>query len=418
MMLRRALESRMPVFGGSYDIAEYASGLKILFGGGPTSSGVTINEGSAETLSSVYACVGFLTDQIAQVRCSLVDVTTKAPIRDSMLYTVLHDLPNPEMTAFDFRQTMMRWLLLWGNAYAQVMRDGSGQVIALWPLRTDRMKVDRTRGGTLRYTYDLPDGTKQAFAFNGDRPPIHHWRINALDGINGRSPIRLLRESLGLTKAAEEFGARWFGSGSRPSGILTSDQKLTVDGAKRMRDDWERLHAGTDQAHKVAVLEQGLKFQPITVPPEDAQFLETRNFQIEEVARIYRIPPYAIGHTKNSTSWGSGIESQKNGLVTFTIDPHLEQIAEASRRDFLGRRGFERYDIVHDTTKLQRGDLATRMGAYSTGLNAGVYRVNEVRAMEGLPAIDGGDEPMPFLSTSGAQANVGRTTPDGEGGTA
>ena len=414
MIFSRAMESRMPVFGGDYSIEQMSSGLRLLFGGGATASGATISESNAETLSSVYACVGFLSDQIAQVRCSLVDVRTKEPAYGD-LYTALHDLANPEMTAFDFRQTMTRWLLLWGNAYAQVIRNSSGQVVQLWPLRSDAMTIGRTDSGRLRYDYVTSDGKKTTWLFNGDYPPIHHWRINALDGINGRSPIRLLRESLGLTKAAEEFGARWFGSGSRPSGVLTSEQKLTADGAKRMRDDWERLHAGVDQAHKVAVLEQGLKFQPITVPPEDAQFLETRNFQIEEVARIYRIPPYAIGHTKNSTSWGTGIESQKNGLVTFTLDPHLEQIAQASRRDFLGRKGFEQYDIVHDTTRLQRSDLATRMSAYSTGLNSGVYRVNECRAMEGLPAIEGGDKPMPFLSTSGAQANV--VKPAGEGGT-
>ena len=402
-LLRRALEARFPVFTGDLSVAQYSSGLQLLFGGGPTKAGAEVSESTAESLGAVYACVGFLTDQIAQVRCSLVDVKTKDPILAHPLYAVLHDLPNAEMTAFDLRQVMTRWMLLWGDAYAQVVRNTSGQVVALWPLRSDQMTVDRDpRTNQKRYTYRTSDGSVQTFLFNADRPPIHHWMINSLDGITGRSPIRLLRESLGLTKAAEEFGARWFGSGSKPSGVLTTESKLTPESAKRMRDDWERLHQGMDQAHRVAVLEQGVKFQPITVPPEDAQFLETRNLQIEEVARIYRIPPYAIGHTKNSTSWGSGIESQKNGLVTFTIRPHLEQISQASKRDLLGIREFENYDIAHDTTDLQRGDLPTRMGAYSTGLNARVYTVNEVRTFENLPALPEGDAAMPFLSTMAA----------------
>lgn len=401
-LLRRSAESRMPMFGGEYDIAQYSSGLKLLFGGGPTAAGVSVQPETAEGLVAVYACVGFIADQIAQVRTQLVDVDTKAPVRSHPLYSVLHDLPNPEMTAFDIKQVMTRWYLLWGAAYAEVVRDSSGRVVALWPLRSDRMTVQRDAAGQLIYRYRVDDGTEIAYPWNADRPPIHRWLMNSLDGVTGRSPIRMLRESLGLTKAAEEFGARWFGGGSRPSGILSSDQKLTPDAAKRMREDWERLHQGADAAHRVAVMEQGLKFQPITIPPEDAQFLETRTFQLEEAARIYRIPPYALGHTKNSTSWGTGIESQKNGLITFTLDPHFENISEACKRDLLGRREFERYDIAHDTTRLQRGDLATRMSAYTTGLNWRVYTLNQVKAMEGLPAVDGGDQPMPPLSTMSA----------------
>lgn len=400
-LLRRALEGRA-VIGGSFDIAEYASGLKVLFGGGSTAAGVSVTEETAEQLSAVYACVGLVADSVAQVPCKVVDASTKEAATSHDLYALLHDLPNPEMTAFDLRQTMMRWLLLWGNAYAQVRRDGAGRIVALWPLRSDRMTVDRVltaSGATLRYTYKLDGQADQVWWFNGDRPPIHHWRINALDGINGRSPIRLLRESLGLTKAAEQFGARWFGSGSRPSGVLQTDQKLSPENAKRMRDDWERLHAGIEQSHRVAVFEQGLKWQAITVPPEDAQFLETRNFQVEEIARIYRVPPYAIGHTKNSTSWGTGIESQKNGLITFTLLPYFAQIQQATKRDLMGRREFEAYDVVFVLNALQRGDLAARMTAYTQGLNARIFTVNEVRDLEDLPPVAGGDQPMPFLST-------------------
>jgi len=407
-LMRRALEGRMPVSGPDVDIAEYSTGLKILFGGASTHAGVTVTESTAESLSAVYACVGLIADSIAQVPCKIVNATTKEPATAHPLYSLLHDLPNPEMTAFDLRQTLVRWLLLWGNAYAQVVRDGSGRVAALWPLRSDCMTVERVAGAvngttTLRYTYRVDGAREQVWYFDAERPPIHHLRINALDGVTGRSPIRLLRESLGLTRAAEEFGARWFGSGSRPSGVLSTDQRLNPEGAKRMRDDWERLHAGMDNAHRVAVFESGLKWYPITVPPEDAQFLETRNFQVEEIAgRIYRIPPYAIGHTKNSTSWGTGIESQKNGLVTFTLLPYFTQLQQAIKRDLMGRREFEGYDVVFVLNALQRGDLASRMNAYVSGLNSRIYTVNEVRDLEDLPPIPGGDDAMPFLSTMAA----------------
>lgn len=412
-LMRRAIEGRATI-GGTFDVAEYSSGLKILFGGASTVAGTSVHEANAESLSAVYACVGLIADSIAQVPCKIVAAKSKEPATDHLLYSILHDLPNPEMTAFDFRQTMMRWLLLWGNAYAQVVRDSQGRVVALWPLRSDCMTVDRVADGRvsrLRYTYKLAGAPDQVWHFDPERPPIHHLRINALDGVTGRSPIRLLRESLGLTKAAEEFGARWFGSGSRPSGVLQTDQKLNPEAAKRMREDWERLHAGLDNAHKVAVFEQGLKWQAITVPPEDAQFLETRNFQVEEIAgRIYRVPPYAIGHTKNSTSWGTGIESQKNGLVTFTLLPYFTQLQQATKRDLMGRRDFEAYDIVFVLNALQRGDLSARMSAYTRGLNARIYTVNEVRDLEDLPPVDGGDVAMPFLSTQAA-ANQGTQAP-------
>ena len=401
-LLRRALDARMPTTISGLDIAETSTGLKFLWGGSATAAGVTVTETTAENLAAVYACVRLLAEVIAGTPLRLLDAATKEPALDHPLYDVLTRLPNPEMSAFDFRKAMATWMLVWGNAYALVQRDPSGRVTALYPLRADCMAVDRSAADSnrLRYTYQVGGEIKRQWIYDGDRPPIHHWRWDALDGVNGRSRVRLARESLGVTKAAEEFGARWFGGGSRPSGVLQTDAKLTPDGAKRMRDEWERLHQGVEQSARIAVLEQGLKWTPMTVPPDDAQFLETRRFQLEEIAgRWFGIPPHMVGHTTTSTSWGTGIESQKNGFVTFTVEPYYEAITQWVSKDLMGRVEFERYEAKFDTNKILRGDLSTRIQAYSTGLNARIWTVNEVRKKEDLPAVAGGDDALPFLST-------------------
>jgi HK97 family phage portal protein len=414
-LIRRALEGRMPTTLSGIDIAETSSGLQLLFDGGPTSSGVAVSEATAENLSAVYGCVRLLSEVVAGTPLRLLSRATKEPATGHPLYTVLTRLPNPEMTAFDFRKAMMSWMLVWGNAYAQVVRDPSGRVEGLYPLRSDRMVVDRSvvDAHRLRYTYTVDGAIARQWIYDGDRPPVHHWRWDALDGITGRSRIRLARESLGITKAAEELGARFFGGGSRPSGVLQSDQKLSVDVAKRMRDEWERMHRGPESSSRVAVLEQGLKWTPMSVPPDDAQFLETRRFQLEEIAgRWFGIPPHMVGHTSTSTSWGTGIESQKNGFATFTVEPYYVAIQQWVEKDLMGRREFDGYEARFDTNKILRGDMSTRVQAYSTGLNARIWSVNEVRQLEDLPALPGGDQAMPFLSTMSQPARADAKEPE------
>lgn len=411
----------MPVVGGTTDIAEYSTGLKLLFGGGPTASGANVSAETAENLAAVYGCVAFLSENIAATPLELLETGTKNPATRHPLYDVLTRLPNSEMTAFDFKATMCRWMLLWGDAYARIQRDGSGRVTAIYPLRSDRMTVDRSAAdrSRLRYTYTYDGNIVAQWIYDGDRPPIHHWRWDSQDGVTGRSRIRIARESLGLTKAAETFGARWFGGGSNPGGLLSTDQKLDPQRAKRMRDDWERQHQGLDQGNRIAVLEQGLKFEKITVPPNDAQFLETRKFQLEEIAgRWFRIPPHVLGHTTTSTSWGTGIESQKNGMVSFTLRAYFEAIQQWVEKDLMGSREFSQYQVRFRTNAVLRGDLPTRMSAYSTGLNARVYTVNEVRGFEDLPPVAGGDEAMPFLSTQSQQAPEPSAPADGGAGSA
>jgi HK97 family phage portal protein len=274
------------------------------------------------------------------------------------------------------------------------------------------MEVDRDPS-TLRkrYQYTRADGSVKTWFFDAERPPIHHWMINSLDGMRGRSPVRVLRESFGLTRAAEEFGARYFGSGSQPSGFLTTDGKLSPESAKRMRDDWERLHSGLSRSHKIAVFDQGLKFLPMSISPNDSQFLETRQFQDTQIAGVFGVPAFLI-NAATASNWGTGIESQKNALVSLTFQPYFERIQPAMARDFFGRRDFEAYGIEFDATRLLFGDYATRMGGHAAALNWGIKTLNEVRDEEGYNPVAWGDKPVAPLSTGSAGSSK-QSTPDG-----
>jgi HK97 family phage portal protein len=415
MWIRRALESRMPTTTGPVDISQANGVLTLGFGGGPTLAGTQVNEHTVDGIPAAYTCIRILSDAISQAPPLLYRALPKGGREEAVdhaLYAILRDLANPEMTAADWRDVMARSLLGWGDAFSEIVRDAQGQVVALWPLLPGAMQVDRDPA-TLRkrYTYTRKDGTVKTWLFNGDRPPIHHWMINSLDGLRGRSPVRILRESMGLTKASEEFGARFFGSGAHPGGLLTTDAKLDKERALRMREDWERLHGGLDRSHRVAVFEQGLKFQPLSVDPKDSQFLETRQFQDLQMAGVFGVPAFMI-NAASASNWGTGIESQKNALVSLTMQPYYEKIQQAMQRDFLGRRDFERYSVEFDTTKLLMGDYSSRMAGHATALNWRTKSVNEVREIEGYNPVAGGDHPLPPLSTS-SDGSSKQSTPDG-----
>jgi HK97 family phage portal protein len=415
MIVRRALESRMPAFEGPVDVSQANGVLRLGFGGGPTAAGVPISEHTVDGIPAVYTCIRILADATVQSWPLLYRKMPKGwreEAIDHPLYDVLMRLANPELTAADWRDAMMRSLLGWGNAYSEIQRDRDGQVEALWPLLAGSMRVDRDPVSLRkRYQYSRQDGSTQTWFFSAERPPIHHWMINSLDGMTGRSPARVLRESMGLTRAAEEFGARFYGSGSHPGGVLTTDGKLDPDRAQRMRDDWERLHSGMGSAHRVAVFEQGLKFEPVSIDPNDAQFLETRQFQDLQMAAVFGVPAFMI-NAASTSNWGTGIESQKNGLASLTMQPYFEKIEQAMARDFFGRRNFEAYSITIDSQRLTRGDYAARMTGHATSLNWRIKTVNEVRDEEGYNPVDNGDEPLPPLSTSSAGSSK-QSTVDG-----
>ena len=211
---------------------------------------------------------------------------------DHPLYTLLHDEPNLEMTLFVFRETLMSHLLIWGNAYAQIIRNGKGEVLSLYPLLPNKMSVERDSNGVLYYVYSRYTDENPNMKKMGDitlrQEDVLHIPGLGFDGLIGYSPIAMARNAVGMTMACEEYGASFFVNGVNPGGVLEHPGVLK-DPAK-VRDSWNAVYRGTNNAHKIAVLEEGMKYQQIGIPPEEAQFLETRKFQINEIARLFRIP--------------------------------------------------------------------------------------------------------------------------------
>lgn len=365
--------------------------LAVALAGPATATGkrVTI-EGSLQQVT-VFACVRLIAESVGMLPLILyrrMAPRGKQRATDHPLYSMLHDAPNPEMTALELGETLAGHLALWGNAYCEIEYDGAGKRRALWPLRPDRMRVEVNERNEREYVYELPSGEQVGLP----RYRVWHVRGWGTEAWTGKSPIGLARESIGLSLATEEFGARFFGNDSRPGGVLKYPGKLSPEGADKLRTSWTAAHGGLSNAHRVAVLEEGTEWQQIGIAPEDAQFLETRKFQETQICQIYRVPPHMIGITERSTSWGTGIEQQGIGFVTFTLLPYLLRISQTASRDLLTRRERQELFAEHLTAALERGDIKTRYEAYSVGRNGGWLSVNDIREVENMNPVEGGDE--------------------------
>ncbi len=361
----------------------------ILSTGGATGRSVS-TEGALQQVT-VFACVRLIAESVGMLPLILyrrLATRGKERATDHPLYTILHDQPNPEQTAIELGENLAGHLALWGNAYCEIEYDGAGRRKALWPLRPDRMEVGVGDQNQRVYSYTLPSGETVGLP----RYRVWHVRGWGTDPWIGKSPIALARESIGLSLATEEYGARFFGNDSRPGGVLKHPGRLTTEAATNLKASWEAAHAGLGNSHRVAVLEEGTEWQQIGIPPEEAQFLETRKFQQTEICQIYRVPPHMIGITERSTSWGTGIEQQGIGFITFTLLPYLLRVSQSVRRDLLTVA--ERRDLFaeHLTAALERGDLKTRYAAYNTGRQGGWLSVNDIRESENLNPIEGGDQ--------------------------
>lgn len=351
---------------------------------GPTSSGKVVNEKSAMQTTAVYACVRILSETIASLPLHTYQKTDKGKEKavDHPLYHLLHDEPNPEMTSFVFRETLMGHLLLWGNAYAQVIRDGRGKVMALYPLMPDKMTVHRSEGGELYYSYSK----------EGKEHVLKHWEVLHIpglgfDGLLGHSPIAMAKNAIGMAIATEEYGANFFNNGANPGGVL--EHPGILKDPERVRKSWNSVYAGSGNAHKVAVLEEGMSFKPIGIPPEQAQFLQTRKFQLNEIARIFRVPPHMIGDLEKSSF--SNIEQQSLEFVKYTLTPWLSRWEMAMKKSLLSPSEKKDYFIKHNVEGLLRGDYKTRMEGYSIGIQNGFLSPNDVRELEDLNTIEHGD---------------------------
>lgn len=350
-------------------------------------SGARINETTALYNTALSACVRLLAETVATLPLHVYRTDGRSRVVESEhpAARVLR-LPNPEMDAVQFRETIMGHVLTWGNAYAEIERDRAGRPVRLWPLLPDRTKPQRTDRGTLYYTTSI--GTK---TFTLPAEDVFHLAGLGFDGIVGYSPVRMHREAVGLALATEEFGASWFGSGSRPSGVLTHPSVLSKEAKDNLRTSWEAMHTGLGNANRVAVLEQGLTWTQIGIPPEDAQFLETRKFQVEEIARIYRVPLHLIQHMEKSTSWGTGIEELGQGFVTYSLQSWLVRWEQRIQTRLIPTADQGRIYAKHSVEGLLRGDSTKRAEFYAKMWGIGAYSINDILELEDRNPVDDGD---------------------------
>lgn len=368
--------------------------FSLLFG--RTTSGKTVNERTALQTTAVYACVRILSETIASLPLHVYRYTEGGKAKDTehVLYTLLHDEPNPDMTSFVFRETLMSHLLIWGNAYSQILRDRSGQVIGLYPLLPDQMSVHRSEKGKLYYVYNRYEEDNPNFQEKGSivlsQEEVLHIPGLGFDGLIGYSPIALAKNAVGMTLACEEYGASFFGNGANPGGVL-EHPGILKDPAK-VRDSWNAVYQGTRNAHKVAVLEEGMSYKQIGIPPEEAQFLETRKFQINEIARLFRIPPHMVGDLEKSSF--SNIEQQSLEFVKYTLDPWVVRFEQALKKSLLLPEEKKTHFIKFNVDGLLRGDYQSRMNGYAIGRQNGWLSTNDIRELEELNPIspeEGGD---------------------------
>ena len=370
------------------------SAYSFFFGG--SAAGKRVNERSAMQMTAVYSCVRILAEAVAGLPLHLYRYKEdggKEKALDHPLYLLIHDEPNPEMSSFVFRETLMTHLLLWGNAYAQIIRNGRGEVMALYPLMPDRMAVDRDDKGQLYYEYTT----------SADDAPISKGSIVRLkpsdvlhipglgfDGLVGYSPIAMAKNAIGLAIATEEYGSKFFANGAQSSGVL--EHPGTIKDPQRVRDSWMSQFGGSANSNKIAVLEEGLKYTPISISPEQAQFLETRKFQINEIARIFLVPPHMVGDLEKSSF--SNIEQQSLEFVKYTLEPWLVRWEQSIQRTLFSADEKKRYFVRFNVEGLLRGDYASRMNGYAVGRQNGWMSANDIRELENLdriPAEEGDD---------------------------
>lgn len=335
---------------------------------GGTSSGKAVNERTAMQMTAVYACVRILSESIAGLPLHLYKYCEdggKEKAIEHSLYSILHDEPNPEMSSFVFRETLMTHLLLWGNAYAQIIRNGHGEVIALYPLMPNKMSVNRDSAGTLYYEYTRQ--TEDAPTIKGTTVKLKpsdvlHIPGLGFDGLVGYSPIAMAKNAIGLAIATEEYGSKFFANGATPGGIL--EHPGVVKDPERVRNSWNSAFGGSGNANKVAVLEEGMKYTPISISPEQAQFLETRKFQIDEIARIFRVPPHMVGDLEKSSF--SNIEQQSLEFVKYTLNPWVMRWEQSIYRTLLSPNEKKDFFVKFNVEGLLRGDYVSRMNGYAT----------------------------------------------------
>ena len=357
------------------------------FGGEPSWANIDVDRSAAFAIPAVWACVRLIAETIASMPLILYRRTATGKERavDHPLYRVLHDAPNPERPSFLWREQSQTHLLLLGNAYSQIVRDGASAA-QLWPLDPEKMQVSRDPSGALLYEY-----TKNSKPYPMRRSELLHVPGLGWDGITGFSVIAYQAQTMGASIAGDRYASEFFANSASPSGFITMTGALKDKNAQeRMQRSWEDAHGAWGKKHRTAILEQGAEWKPISIPPEQAQFIEARKYSRAEIAALFRVPPHMIGDVERSTSWGTGIEQQSIGFVTFTMMPWLVRWEQCLNQQLLLEDERAEYFFEFLVTGLLRGDAAARSSYYHQMLNDGVLNADEVRAMENLNTQEDG----------------------------
>jgi HK97 family phage portal protein len=347
-------------------------------------AGVSVTPWTALNYSAVFAAVRIISEAVSSLPLHLYERLPNGGKRRASgtpLYSLVHDAPNDEMGSLQWREASMAHLLLWGNSYSEIVRDLEGNAVELWPLDPSQVKPTRTANGDL--FYDV--GGKVALP----RENVLHVSGLSFDGISGISPIAQARQSIGLALAIEQFGAGFFGRGARPGGILTFPGQLSSEARANLRRSFEDLHSGSGNSHRVALLEQGLKWESIGVPPDDSQFLQSREFQVIEICRWFNLPPHKLKELAKMNY--NSLEQMNVEFLTDTLRPWLVRWEQQLNRKLLRRQDRDRFFFEHAVEGILRGDLQSRYTSYSIARNWGWLSVNEIREKENLNPVDGGD---------------------------
>lgn len=378
--------------------------------GATTIAGVGVNAGSALRCGAVYACVRVVSEDVAKLPLVIYRRGPnggKLPADKHPLYRLLKSRPNSWQSSFEWREMMQAHVELRGNAYSFIVRDQGGRVQELLPLHPDRVTLLRAPDGELFYRISSGPNDPEV-PMTVPRTEVLHLRGMSLDGYFGLSPIAWARETIGLTLAAELHGAAYFGNGARPDIVLSSVAPITPEAAKAIRDNWERQYSGTRGAHRPAVLPYDMKIEKLNITNKDSQFLELRQFQVADVARIFRLPPHKIMDLSRATF--TNIEQQSLDYYLDGLMPRLERFEAAMMRDLLSAEEQQDYEIEFDFTRILRGDLKTTMEAIASGRNWGIINANEGRRWLNLPPRKDGEqflEPL-NMAPAGTQPQASR----------
>lgn len=410
--LAHSVKQTLAVVGGRTFSLQDARRLMFFFGGGSW-AGKTVNVDTAMQLSTVWACARLVSQSIGTMPLFLYKRQSnggrKKLARDA-LYRILHTKPNPYMSAAEYWTAVVLSVLFWGNSFSKIGRNAEGTVVSLMPLRPDWVTVRVEEDYRLVFVYRDEAGNLQELT----QDEVFHVKGFSLDGFVGISCLAQARNSMGISLALEEAAGRVFVNGMKPGGVLSVDTILKAEDRERMRSQLAEQFSGAVNSGKTMILEGGLKFEAVTMNPEDAQMLESRSYSVEELCRWFNVPPFMIGHTEKSTSWGSGIEEQKNGFVTFTLQPLARLIEQAISRQLIGP---EDEDVVYaefNFESMLRGNSVQRAQYLSTMTTNGLMTRDEGRERENLPPMGGNAAVLTVQSALVPLDKLGEKAPTGE----